>query len=333
MNVFETLTNEQTKGVIIHHWDTDGIVSAALLLTYMHEHYPEKKVELFVPTITNYYLTEQQFAYFKQQGYQFALTCDINFPEETVNSLAETFPNQTYMFDHHHQTPYTNVHYFNEPHPACASYINDLLGFPNTVQSVIAIVGDKEEAIQQDTTYFPRVQEVMAEHGLTFMQLLEARQLIDSNYIVDDYAGMADTVQLVKDDPLAILTDVRLRDNVSTINETLSHITEQEPTKVSDHVYYFEIDSPFNILSHATRALSRQYPDKIIFTRHYKNDQYTCYVRRRDVAYDMTNMIAYARSLGLNSGGKEDVVGIIIPKELLAEIFPKIEAQLKSITL
>lgn len=333
MNVFETLTNEQTKGVIIHHWDTDGIVSAALLLTYLHEHYPDKKVELFVPTITNYYLTEEQFAYFKQQGYQFALTCDINFPEETVNGLAETFPNQTYMFDHHHQTPYTNVHYFNEPHPACASYINDLLGFSNTIQSVIAIVGDREEAIQQDATYFPRVQEVMEKYGLTFTQLLEARQLIDSNYIVDNYAGMADTVQLVKDDPLAILTDVRLRENVTTINETLGHITEQEPTKLSDLVYYFEIDSPFNILSHATRALSRQYPDKIIFTRHFKNDQYTCYVRRRDVAYDMTNMIAYARGLGLNSGGKEDVVGIIIPKEQLAEIFPKIQAQLKSITL
>lgn len=329
MDLFSDLTPQHTKGVIIHHWDTDGMASAALLRSYFSTHFPDKKIELFVPTITNYYLTDEQYLYFQQQGYQFAITCDINFQKDTVDGLAKTFPGQVYIFDHHHQAPYTNVHYYNEPHPACASYINDILGFPNTLQSAIAIVGDKEEAIQQDTEFYPRVREMMAEYHLTFTQMLEARRLIDSNYIVDDYEGIAETVHLLEHDPAAIFSDVRLQDNIERINSTMAELSAKTPETLSDKVVYMEIDTPMNILSHITRNLSREYPDKVIFTRQHKNGQVTCYARRRDLEkVDMRTMIAFARELGLNSGGKEDVVGIIIPDETMNEFFPKVQQRL-----
>lgn len=333
MEVFADLNPAHTKGVIIHHWDTDGLVSASILLNYFQQQMPNKKMELFVPTITNYYLTEDQSAYFQQQGYQFALTCDINFPEDTVNGLAQTFPNQVYMFDHHHQTPYTQVHYFNQPHPACASFINELLGFaPDDLLPVIAIVGDREEAIQNDPVYYPRVQAVMAKYNLTFSQLLDMRQLIDSNYIVDDYEGIQETIALLRDDPMAVLTDVRLRTNLEQIENVLTEITQQSPEKVNTQVLFFELENSYNILSHATRALSRAHPDKVIFTRQYKNNQYTCYMRRRDHTVDMRDMIAYARGLGLNAGGKEEVVGIIVPKNRMAEVFPQLRNQISQLT-
>lgn len=333
MELFADITASQQKGVIIHHWDTDGMVSAALLLNYFAEHYPEKKLELFVPTITNYYITDEQYEYFEQQGYDFALTCDINFQADTVERLAATFPGQVYMFDHHHQDPYTNVHYYNEPHPACASYINDVLGYPNNLQSVIAIVGDLEEAVQEDPEFYPRVQEMMAKYNITFSQLLQMRSLIDSNYVADDYKGISETVELLRHDPIAILTDVGLQENLTNIQNALAELSEQKPVVLSDHVHYFEIESSYNIISQATRNLSRRYPDKLIFTRHFMNDQYTCYVRRRDVDYDMREMIAFARDLGLNAGGKEDVVGIIMSKQQVDEMFEKVKIKLQSISL
>lgn len=330
MELFNDLKDE-SKGVVIHHWDTDGLVSAALLLNYFAEHYPTKELHTFVPTITNYYLTADQYNFFQKQSYNFALTCDINFHEDTVNKLAKHFPGQVYMFDHHHQQPYKNVHYYNEPSPACASYISDQLGLPNNLQAVIAMVGDKEEAIQSDKIHYPKVEAMMTEHGVSFSQLLEMRRLIDSNYIVDDYEGMQETIHLLRYDPLAILTDVRLLDNISKIDTTLHTYLEQQPEKLTDLVYYMEIDNSYNLLSQLTRALSRKYSNKIIFTRQYKNEQYNCYIRRRDFDYDMRDMITYARSLGLNAGGKDDVVGMIIPRPRLEECFPKIQKKLLSL--
>jgi len=317
------------KGVIIHHWDTDGIVSAAILRNYFAEHYPDKTLELFTPGITNYYLTDEQFAYLQAQQYEFVLTCDFNLPADMVQRLAQLWPNQVYFFDHHHHpAPHPNVHYFNKLHPACASHICEVLNLPYDLLPVIAMVGDREEGIQQDQEFYPFVQAAMAENNITFSELLRIRELIDSNYIMDDYAGISETIKLIQDDPLAVLNDVRLLANVSTIAQTVEHYITQSPQQLSNTVYAWEISTKFNVLSHITRHLSRAYPDKIIFTRQQKGEHTTCYVRRRSNQFDVRQMIEYAHSLGLNAGGKEEVAGIIIPQVQLDEYLPKIQQHL-----
>lgn len=328
MDVFADI-GVRTKGVVIHHWDTDGIVSAAILRNYFRKEYPAIHLDVFMPTITNYYLTADQYDYLQAQGYEFIVTCDLNFPSDTVQGLAQRWPGQVYFFDHHHHpAPHLNVHYFNLEHPACASHIAQRLELPYDLLPVIAMVGDREEGIQQDKLYYPAVQAVMAEHGLTFSQLLEARRLIDSNYIVDDYDGIVETIQLLQDDPLSVFTDTRLRDNLTQIDAELARLVELSPQTLSDTVRYWEIETHFNMLSHVTRALSRQYADQIIFTRQLKNNQYTCYIRKRTAPFDARQLIAYAHELGLNSGGKEEVAGVIIPSDRLDEVFPKLQQRI-----
>lgn len=321
------------KGVILHHWDTDGIVSAAVLRNYFRVHLPNVKLELFMPTITNYYITEDQFDYLRQQSYEFAVTCDLNLPADVVQRLAQLWPGQVYFIDHHHHpAPHPNVHYYNKPHPACASHIAELLGLPNDLLPVLAMVGDREESIQQDKQFYPYVQAMMAEHNLTFSQLLHARRLIDSNYIMDDYQGIQETIQLLQDDPLAIYSDVRLEQNIKKIDATIAELVAQPAQQLSSSLWFWEISTPLAILSHVTRSLSRQYPNSVIFTRQHKAGQYTCYVRRRDAKFDARDIIAYAHELGLNSGGKEEVAGIIIPENKLETIFPQLQAKLLALT-
>lgn len=328
MDLFADL-GSLTKGVVVHHWDTDGLVSAALLRNYFQQHYPEKKLDLFMPTITNYYLTADQYDYLQQQGYEFVLTCDLNFPVDTVEQLAKQWPGQVYFFDHHHHPqPYEQVHYYNQEHPACASHIAQLLGLPYDLLPVMAMVGDREEAIQADRQFYPAVQAVLSDHALTFAQLLEARRLIDSNYIMDDYTGIVETIQLLQDDPLAVFTDVRLQTNLRTIDSEITQLVERPAEQFSDQVWFWEITTHYNLLSHITRALSRHYPNKVIFTRQLKHDQVTCYVRRKHHPLDVRTVIAYAHELGLNSGGKPEVAGIIIPEYKLTELFPQIKAKL-----
>ncbi|EKE01713.1 MAG: phosphoesterase RecJ protein [uncultured bacterium] len=328
MNVLQDVAN-LSKGVIMHHWDTDGIVSAAILRNYFKVKQPRVKLDVFMPTITNYYLTDNQFEYLQQQGYEFIVTCDLNLPPDIVQRLAKMWPGQVYFFDHHHHpAPHPNVHYYNKVHPACASHIAEVLELPYDLLPVLAMVGDREESIQTDKTYYPYVQAVMADHNLTFSQLLLARRLIDSNYIMDDYQGIQETITLLQDDPLAIFSDVRLEQNLHTIDAAIEQLIAQEPQKISDRVWFWEIKTPLAILSHVTRSLSRQYPDKIIFTRQHKTGQYTCYIRKRTAKFDARDIIAFAHTLGLNSGGKEEVAGIIIPETSMATIFPKLQDKL-----
>lgn len=332
MDVFGDAVNLH-KGVILHHWDTDGLVSAAILRNYFQAHTPNVKVELFMPTITNYYITEDQYDYLQDQGYEFAVTCDLNLPADVVQRLAQLWPGQVYFFDHHHHpAPHSNVHYYNKLHPACASHIAEVLELPYGLLPVIAMVGDREESIQQDTQFYPYVQAIMAEHNLTFSQLLHIRRLVDSNYIMDDYQGIQETIQLLQDDPLAILSDVRLEQNIQKIDAAITELVAQPAQQLSNILWFWEISTPLAILSHVTRSLSRQYPDKVIFTRQHKAGQYSCYVRRRTATFDARDIIAYAHELGLNSGGKEEVAGIIIPESKLETIFPQLQAKLLTLT-
>jgi hypothetical protein len=45
-----------SSGLILHHWDGDGICSAAILLDYL------EKVDLYVPPIGQYFLTIEERA-------------------------------------------------------------------------------------------------------------------------------------------------------------------------------------------------------------------------------------------------------------------------------
>ena len=51
----DILENLQGKGLIIYHWDTDGICSARLLLKHLHD----KNIDNKTPELGNYYLTKK----------------------------------------------------------------------------------------------------------------------------------------------------------------------------------------------------------------------------------------------------------------------------------
>jgi len=72
----------QGKGLIIHHWDTDGICSAHILL----EHLNEKKIENKAPTLGNYYLTEEELKNYSK--YDFIILLDMSLPINNVLKLS-----------------------------------------------------------------------------------------------------------------------------------------------------------------------------------------------------------------------------------------------------
>ena len=65
------------------------------------------------------------------------------------------------------------------------------------------------------------------------------------------------------------------------------------------------------IISGVTRRLSREYPDRLIVTLDRSNGN--IYLRRKDLDLDLSPLIKLAQERGFNAGGKEEVVGIILP--------------------
>ena len=81
------------KGLLIHHWDTDGICSARLLL----ERLTNKDIDNKTPILGNYYLTEEELQEYSK--YDFVIIADISLPEDNIKRLAENA--KVIIFDHH----------------------------------------------------------------------------------------------------------------------------------------------------------------------------------------------------------------------------------------
>ena len=81
------------KGLLIHHWDTDGICSAKLLL----EHLSNKAIINKTPELGNYFLADKELD--EHSNYDFIIVVDMNLPEENILRLAKNA--KVIIFDHH----------------------------------------------------------------------------------------------------------------------------------------------------------------------------------------------------------------------------------------
>ncbi|MBE9592603.1 MAG: single-stranded DNA-specific exonuclease, partial [Proteobacteria bacterium] len=83
----------QGKGLLIHHWDADGICSARLLLEYLADRDMTNKT----PELGNYFLTEKELADYSD--YDFVIVADMALPEDNILRLAKNA--KVMIFDHH----------------------------------------------------------------------------------------------------------------------------------------------------------------------------------------------------------------------------------------
>lgn len=326
MHELERLKKYQ-KGLIIHHWDTDGLCSAALLVNYLIKINPKFKLDLKTPIINNYFLEDIDYHNIKENKYDFIITCDINFPEDVINSLNNICPNQIYIFDHHRQKPYKNVFYFNKNYPSCSLVINEYLKQKYNLTAVLGAIGDQEEKIKKDEIFWPQIKEILAKNNISLTEALHMRNLIDSCYQTNDYYSFREVIELLQHDPLIILEDVNLRNNLIKVNQSIVDIASQKPLEINEKILFFPINSPYNILSQCTRLISRANLDNFIVTWQKNKKQTNIYIRRGDLVKDLSPIIDWARKKGFNAGGKPEVAGIIfngdfqnIKKDLTEEI-------------
>ncbi|HEC95549.1 MAG TPA: hypothetical protein ENI50_00825, partial [Euryarchaeota archaeon] len=98
--------------MIIHHWDTDGICSAALLKNIIER-------ELFVPK--DFFLNDEEKEYIKKRNPAKIYLVDIALPNKDIDFLKNV--SELYVFDHHKRKEREKNFYIDEDSPSTSLII------------------------------------------------------------------------------------------------------------------------------------------------------------------------------------------------------------------
>ena len=302
------------KGLLIHHWDTDGISAACLLLKKLND----KDIVNKTPHLGNYYLTEEEVDEYSK--YDFIFIIDMSLPEDNILRLAEK--SKVFIFDHHLGKEIKSVYHNNpiikgenpDEYPSASWIVNDFLGNEINLYSLLGIVGDHEQKIKKNKKFYNIVEKFCDENSLSFDDLLKICYLIDSNYKLG-YKGSVEKaphVLLEYDSVDDILDNPIWNENYNNLNKEISKQLESAGDEI-EGIIFKKIDSSYNIISTITRKIAWDSgKNTMVLNTGFFKDKDQLYVRSLK---NIESMIERGKSLGYKCGGKKEVLGVILPKE------------------
>ncbi len=302
------------KGLLIHHWDTDGICSAKLLL----EKLKGKDITNKTPQLGNYYLTEEELE--KYSKYDFVIVADMSLPEDNILKLAEN--GKVMIFDHHLGKVIEKVYHHNpvikgenpDKYPSASWIVNDFLGNNVNLFGLLGIVGDHEKKIKNNKEFFEIITNFSNENNLKFEDLLTMVYLLDSNYKLGDKQSVEKAPHLLLENDSAsdILNNKIWNENLTRLNDEITRILEIPSDEISG-VILKKINTPYNIISTITRKIAWESgKNTVVVNSGFFEGKDQIYMRSTKNAEPM---IQRGKSLGFKCGGKKEVLGAIVPKD------------------
>lgn len=303
----------QGSGILIHHWDTDGICSTRLLL----EQLPITVVNK-TPFLGNYFLTEKELV--EYSSFDFVIVVDMALPEENILRLANQA--RVLIFDHHLQPPIPGVIHNNpigkggDPllNPSASWIVNDYLKKPVNVFALLGIIGDHEKRIQTNREFNSLISEFCLKERFTFDNLLTMVYLLDSNYKIGDQKAVEETPRLLLEyaDAHKILQNVRWKNNLVLLENEIGKFVNA-PGENKQGFFIKWIETKFNIISTVTRRIAwNSGKDTVVVNTGFFKDNDQIYVRSRK---NLQSLIQRGKQLGYRCGGKAEVLGAVVPKE------------------
>jgi len=321
------------KGLVIHHWDADGISSAALLKKVGIEHNPDLIIDTYTPDIGNYFLGDEYIESARREGYDMVIIADIALPKGDVLKLEDTLKVPITFFDHHATELIEEIEHVNPvarggtsvENPSCAHVVSEHFGLGFNIHSAIGAIGDQEERILENAHFSQKIKKFINENDTSFEELQNVVKLIDSNYIVNDYRGIKKVIECLSKEDFSlqdVTGDEALNENLKRIEETIKKYAVAEPTRIEGGVQVYEFNSEMNLISKITRELSRKNPDKVVVV--VNREKGNVYVRRREKDIDLRRIVKVANDMGYNAGGKEEVAGLILPVEEIDDFVKRV---------
>jgi len=314
----------QGKGLLIHHWDADGISSACLLL----ERLSDKNIDNRTPELGNYFLTDRELDLYSK--YDFVIVADMSLPEDNILRLAENA--KVFIFDHHLGKLIKEVYHNNpiikgedpDKYPSASWIVNDFLGNDVNLFSLLGVVGDHEQKIKSNEAFYKIITEFCQRHNLSFDDMLKMAYLLDTNYKLGDKKAVEKAPRLLFEYNSAsgILGNTQWNENLTKLNEEITRQLEGPADEING-IIMKKINTTYNIISTITRKIAWDSgKNTMVLNTGFFNDKDQLYVRSTK---NLESMIERGKTLGFKCGGKKEVLGAILPKDKINSFVDEIK--------
>jgi len=300
--------------MIIHHWDTDGITSAAIYIKLQGDD------ELFTPKIGNFYLDTEDFDEVKNA--RKIVILDMNLPDAVkLCKYADV-----YIYDHHRASKvecakeHYNPYLLGMAYPSCTTVLMERFSYEPDYLVALGIIGDKGPGAKKIREW-EIVERVMKKENLRENELQLAVELLDSSFKMNNRDEVVENVHLVLQGIKEVIKNDKLHRNL----EFISNEIEKWSQRAEDMgpYMYLEMQSPYMIISAVTRRIAwgRNKPAMVV---NHKDDRDEFYIRFPNHEHSALPLIDIAKNRGYNAGGKDEVMGAILPpgnaKEFAKEV-------------
>ena len=301
-------------GLLIHHWDTDGICSAKLLLEQLRG----KNIVNKTPELGNYFLTEKELEEYSK--YDFVIVADMNLPEDNILRLAKNA--KVMIFDHHLGNEIKQVFHHNpvikgedpNKYPSASWIVNDYLKNDVNLFSILGIIGDHEQKIKNNPVFSKIIDDFCKENNLTFEDIHKMVYLLDSNYKLGDKKIVEEEPNILIENgtPEFILNNQKWNENYNKLNQEMEKQLNMPEDEI-DGIILKKIDTPYNIISTLTRQVAwNSGKNTVVINTGFFDNLNQVYVRSKK---DCKPIIMRGKELGFKCGGKKEVLGALVPKE------------------
>ncbi len=309
---------EDKKVMLISHWDTDGLSSIAKFKIYI-----SPNAEYYIPPIGVYSIPEKDFKLFK--GYDTIIILDIALQDMNIGELRKYLGIPIYVVDHHYHPKRNNAIYLDPPMEDGSRYLSNtllidhLFTLNHDLLTLLGIVGDiGMKIIHLDI--INNFHSVLNKYDLNIKDIYKTSLLIDSNHIVNEHSAVYRAVEKIimnRENPKVFLNDEEWVRNYNRVEKEIVKWVDENPVDIIDNKILSTINSSFYIISKVGRRLSNKYPGKvtIVVNGGFFRDYDQVYIRTNEYPYNIHKVIEYSVSQKYVAGGKDDVMGVILPKE------------------
>lgn len=314
---------------VVHHWDADGIASAALVIEEVRRVSPGAKVHNRSPAIGRWALDEGEVASIRAWGPDLLVIVDLAIRDDDLDAILDGLPGvPALMVDHHRaEVPeHPRLEYINPvaeglpevDHPACSWVLRELMGRDTDLLTVLGVFGDRGRGME-DEPIWGQMEAFLAGSEMDWDDMHLLVDLVDSAAKRVDLRGVNAAVGHLLDgwrEPKGLLEVPEWREGNDEVEGALVRELERGPERVVDGTLVKTIDTPYLVISTAARRLlrTREETEVVVVNLGYSDEEVQVYVRRRG-DLDLAPLIPIMRQRGYSAGGKGEVLGVILPRD------------------
>ncbi len=328
--------------LLIHHWDTDGIASAAILIEEL-KGMGADAIENEVPKLGEFEMDEDWIRERSTHPPDILVTTDICIPLDNLLAIRDGLGIEIVMFDHHARAPVDEpgIYFINycslrdEDWPSNTLVLNDFFGREKDLLSALGLVGDKGLGITKYRDIWPGFDEHLRVLGFELHDLMKLVDLLDSCYKSGRRKElMVLPWSLVGKNDLEvaenIIGNVSLKAYTEDIDKKIDHLFG-EGLREADGFHIKEIDTEYHIISALTRRFSNAYPEREVMVTNTGIFSGKTQLYFRSKRKDVRPLISMIQHLGQSAGGKTDVVGSVIDNGEIEMVMDRISRELSSL--